>query len=239
MPLLNTGSRNPAVGQEGPRGNSVSTTARVTGLLWLLLSALASTGLTASTPATPQAEDFLVSSFGAQRGSVGDLDGDGRPDLAVVRDLGWGSKGFLYGIQIQLTAHDNPSSFQVSARESGLLIISRDVTGDRFPDLIITSASSFTPVGVWVNDGRGGFTQGDPSAYPADVWHEGSGLCSNPNRDLLPADLPQSRRPLIDFSLKRDIPAEEVVEHLLRPATRVKVLRNKTNPPPSRAPPIL
>jgi len=45
--------------------------------------------------------------------AIGDLDGDGRPEIAFVRSLGSGPKGTRY--QIDLTTHAFPSSFTVSA----------------------------------------------------------------------------------------------------------------------------
>jgi hypothetical protein len=133
-------------------------------------------------PATP--------SFCDQGCAIADLDGDGRPDLAVARAEGWGPSGFQYRIDLDLTTRVGLSSFSVSAQSGGLRIIPRDVNGDWDLDLVITSAWSFTPVGVWINDGHGGFTRGDPTAYPQSTWDEGPGILMETPHEIFQATVP-------------------------------------------------
>ena len=131
---------------------------------------------------------------------IADLDGDGRPDFAIVRAEGWDSKGLRYRIELQLTTGVSPSSFNVSAEIGGLRIFPRDVDGDQALDLVIMSAWSFAPVGVWINNGHGEFTRGDPTAYPRSIWTEGPKVVSNTPQEELKATVPQSYRSCIDFS---------------------------------------
>jgi hypothetical protein len=66
------------------------------------------------------------------------------------------------------------SSLDLAAGEGGLLVTARDVDGaGNDLDLIIKSASSFTPVGVWINDHHGGFTKADASIYAPSIWADG------------------------------------------------------------------
>jgi hypothetical protein len=146
----------------------------------------------APTPSAVQLPPTL--SFCDQGCAIADLDGDGRPDLAIVRAEGWGPKGFQYRIDLDLTSRVGPSSFSVFAQSGGLLIIPRDVNGDRDLDLIITSAWSLTPVGVWINDGRGRFTRGDPTAYPQSTWAEGLRIFSDTPHETFHATIPKSSR---------------------------------------------
>jgi hypothetical protein len=51
----------------------------------------------------------------------------------------------------------------ITAPAGGLQISSRDVNGDSFPDVIVTTAWTNTPVAVLLNDGVGNFTSSSPS----------------------------------------------------------------------------
>jgi len=106
-------------------------------------------------------------------GAVADLDGDNVPDLAIVSAKGRGPKGFQYQLELHLSARPALSSLSITARERGLRIVARDVDGDGDLDLVITSALSLAPVEVWINDGHGRFTKGNPAAYPSSIWGEG------------------------------------------------------------------
>jgi hypothetical protein len=104
------------------------------------------------------------------RSIVADLDGDGRPDLAIVKALGWGQKGFSYQLELNLSTHPAPSSFAITAKGSGLQIVARDVDGDGDLDLVVTTEWPPAPVGVWINDKHDHFAldSGDAiSAYLA------------------------------------------------------------------------
>ena len=99
----------------------------------------------ASTPSAVQLP--FTPSFCDQGCAIADLDGDGRPDLAIARAEGWGPSGFQYRIDLDLTTRAGLSSFSVFAQRGGLLLIPRDVDGDWDLDLIITSAWTFPPSG--------------------------------------------------------------------------------------------
>jgi hypothetical protein len=149
----------------------------------------------ASEAPTPSAVQLPIAPFFCDQGcAIADLDGDGRPDLAIVRAEGWGPNGFQYRIDLDLTTRVGLSSFSVSAERGGLRIIPRDVNGDWDLDLIITSAWSFTPVGVWINDGHGGFTRSDPTAYPQSTWTEGPRIFSDTPHETFQATVPESSR---------------------------------------------
>ena len=80
-----------------------------------------------------------------QGGVIADLDGDGRPDFAIVRAEGWDSKGLRYRIELQLSTGASPSSFSVSAEKGGLRLVPRDVDGDGDLDLVVMSAWGRAP----------------------------------------------------------------------------------------------
>jgi hypothetical protein len=186
----------PKPSMAAPRSGSFRRAALILCALWGLSAAcLASETLSPS--ALPLETTPLLWDQGCV---IADLDGDGRPDFAIVRAEGWGSKGFQYRIELDLTTRVGLTSFSVSAQRGGLRIIPRYVNGDWDLDLVITSAWSFTPVGVWINDGHGGFTQGDLTAYSRSIWTEGPGVSSDAPHDRPQATVPQSYRSCIDFS---------------------------------------
>jgi len=140
--------------------------------------------------------------------AIGDLDGDGRPEIAIVRSEGSGPKGAQYRIDLNLTAQALPSSFTVSAERGGLRIFPRDVDGDGDMDLVIMSAF-LVPVSVWINDGHGGGGEGDPAAYPKSIWTEGHRIwVSNTSSQTFPATLLQPPRTGFDFPLSSLLRAE-------------------------------
>jgi len=129
-----------------------------------------------------------------QGGAIADLDGDGRPDRAIVRAESRGPNAFKYRIELSLSTRVGSSSFSVAGEEGGLRIVPRDVDGNGTVDLVITSARWFTPVGIWINDGHGSFTEGDPTIYPQSAWTEGNGVSSDNPRETFQATVPQISR---------------------------------------------
>jgi hypothetical protein len=97
------------------------------------------------------------------------LDGDHRPDLANSIPAGVDVQGFQYRVEFQLSSGWASEAFTVStSNRLGLNIVPRDVDGDHDLDLVITSGALRQPVGIWLNDGKGGFSQTDASLYPVE-----------------------------------------------------------------------
>jgi hypothetical protein len=111
----------------------------------------------------------------ATRGSAGvaDFDGDSRADIAFAKPQGSVNGVYHYQIEVLLSAQPR-TTFDVESGSAagGLDITARDVDGDRDLDLVITTEFSRKPVGVWINDGHGRFTQGDTAAYSTSIWQE-------------------------------------------------------------------
>jgi len=129
-----------------------------------------------------------------QGAAIADLDGDGRPDLAIVREAGSSPDGSQYRIELHLTTRPTVSYLNIGAEKGGLQIVPRDVDGDRDLDLIIAGAASDRAVGVWINDSKGGFTQGEAHAYPRTLWTEITETVSYIPQHLLQAMLAQPSR---------------------------------------------
>lgn len=96
--------------------------------------------------------------------AIADFDGDSRPDFASV-DAGQISTRFTkYWIEFRLSG--GPSrGVTITGPTGGLQIASRDVNGDSFPDVIVTTVWTNTPVAVLLNDGVGNFTSSSPSEF--------------------------------------------------------------------------
>jgi len=101
--------------------------------------------------------------------AVADLDGDHIPDIASGISTGHTSEGYSYRVDLDFSGNRGVKTLSVfSADSTGLNIEAVDIDGDHDLDLIITGRLS-QPVGVWLNDGRGSFTQGDPAKYALSV----------------------------------------------------------------------
>jgi hypothetical protein len=98
-----------------------------------------------------------------------DFDGDRVPDLASVQagpDLASRTR---YWIRLNFSL-GNARSFAVSGPAGGLQIVSRDVNGDSFLDLIISTRLANEPVAVLLNDGAGNFRLADVGEFGAGIW---------------------------------------------------------------------
>jgi hypothetical protein len=97
--------------------------------------------------------------------AIEDFDGDSRPDVATVSDCANGAANNHYRITFQLS-RGGSQNIDLSAPGGGLELSSRDVNGDDFLDVVVTTAGTNRPVAVLLNDGAGTFTASDPSAFP-------------------------------------------------------------------------
>jgi len=98
--------------------------------------------------------------------AIADLDGDLRPDLASIQAEPNSSGSTNYWIQLQLSATGR-QSIRVVAPAGGLRIETRDVNGDNAIDLVLAEAWFDRPIAVFLNNGHGGFSRAEPTAFPA------------------------------------------------------------------------
>src|SRR6266852_2772488 len=97
--------------------------------------------------------------------AIADFDGDNRPDLATVQVGHSSSWDTHYWIAFQLSRGPR-QILGITAPTGGLRITSRDVNGDNFLDVVVTTAWTNRPVAVLLNDGQGNFKASSPSAFP-------------------------------------------------------------------------
>jgi hypothetical protein len=131
-------------------------------LLLLVFASIIAVCLETGAPArnsTPH-EAGIVPQF-----TIEDFDGDNRPDIATVLAGPSGAVNNHYRITFQLSSGGS-QNIDLAAPVGGLDLSSRDVNGDDFLDVVVTTAGTNWPVAVLVNDGAGTFTTSDPSAFP-------------------------------------------------------------------------
>jgi len=164
-------------------------------LCWFLAPAPAS-GAARSTLPT----HFLRSGLAA----VADLNGDHLPDVASGVNTGRTSKGYSYRVDVDLSGNAAQKSFfsVYSEEPNGLNIEAIDVDGDHDLDLVITGRLSLQPIGVWINDGSGGFTPGDLQQYALSIWESRQSL-NSPRVVSSPAVQFEWRRPHIALTHER------------------------------------
>ncbi len=109
--------------------------------------------------------------------SFTDLDGDLSPDMVRSTMVGPEARGFAYTVEFQMSAGRLSKPIRVHARDVwGLQIVPRDVDGDHDLDLVVTTGAYAHAVGVWLNDGKGGFTSAGILQFPASIWQPGHSL---------------------------------------------------------------
>jgi FG-GAP-like repeat len=142
-----------------PRGAAWPTLFCVALILSCLLSGIAPFGTAAASPGSPSARLGLV----VPQFTIGDFDGDSQPDLASVQTGQIGDTRYFvdFGLSTGLR-----QTIGVTAPAGGVQLTSRDVNGDSYPDVVVTTSWTNRPVAVLLNDGRGTFTQSAPSAFP-------------------------------------------------------------------------
>jgi hypothetical protein len=110
--------------------------------------------------------------------AVADFDGDSQPDLAITKMEAQGA-GYVYWLEFELStkreadpARQRPGLPTLASSVFGLHLTPRDVDGDHDLDIVVTVGVARQPVAVWINDGQGGFEEGDLAAYPTLTWGE-------------------------------------------------------------------
>jgi hypothetical protein len=96
--------------------------------------------------------------------AIGDFDGDRQPDLATVGIARVSSLNFRYLISFQLSK-GKVQTIGVTGPAGGLVLLARDVNGDRALDLVLATAWRHELVAVLLNDGQGNFSAARPGQF--------------------------------------------------------------------------
>ena len=148
--------------------------------------------------ATSAPARLLAGASGLASGfALEDFDGDQTVDFAEVQAERRDSRDTDYWIALHLSS--GPShDVRISAPPGGLALSTRDVNGDDFPDLVITTRWTNRPVAVLVNDGQGNFYRAPASLFPGAFANaiEHVRISCNEVRDCVSAILPRERSSL-------------------------------------------
>jgi FG-GAP-like repeat len=201
-------------------------------LLSCLFIGFARLGNAANSPETSRS----ASGPTAAQFAIADFDGDSRPDIASVHAGQSGSRDALYLIDFRLTGGLR-QTIGVTAPTGGLQLRSRDVNGDSYPDVVVTTFWTNQPVAVLLNDGRGNFTQSDPSEF------QGAFATSENSRISMPAAINDAAAALWSRNswgereeCERASSPQTVAEHLVTSAFHFAGL-SRSDPFFGRAPP--
>ena len=127
--------------------------------------------LAASEPSAPGSFPYPRHGLLGRNALVADLDGDGRPDLAVAKTTLHGRHAPEYRLKLYLTAGGGKSSLRIPVRE-GLFFLGRDVDGDGHLDLVVMRGSSPpSTVAIWLNDGHGRFSESATAYFSPDGYY--------------------------------------------------------------------
>jgi hypothetical protein len=134
-------------------------------------------------------------------GAIADIDGDHIPDFASGINVGRTAQGYSYRVDLDLSNNPGARPFSVVSQEpTGLNIEAIDVDGDHDLDLVISGRLSRTPIGVWLNDGKGVFTLGDAND-PVQFWSATASVQS-PIVAAVDGRQSESRRPPVKLRRK-------------------------------------
>jgi len=94
-----------------------------------------------------------------------DFDGNQTTDVALSSTVAHDRSGYLQEVRVHLGA-SVPSFFGFHSRSARIQLGARDIDGDLDLDILVLDGTSMVPIGIWLNDGSGNFSEGDLARYP-------------------------------------------------------------------------
>jgi hypothetical protein len=126
------------------------------------------------------------------------LDADNQADWIRAYPCAVPGGGAAFCVRVAVSETSSTQTIIMKTNAKGVRISSHDVDGDHLPDVLVMSADDGSPIGVWINDGHGGFQESDVRSYPSSVWHEDPLLCQTRPPEHVPL---ASMNGIQDFSL--------------------------------------
>jgi hypothetical protein len=177
-------------------------------------------------------------SLGSTQFAIADFDGDRQPDLALIRVTRNGSPTSQYSVDFNFSSGHKPA-ICIIGPSGGLQITPRDVNGDKFADLVVTSFLDSQFVAIFLNDGKGNFVPAEPSDFPGAV--KGTDF-----RLIAPEDVPAGQLALLsgrdtagDAGVSADWHGPREISATALPGSPLKVRAELAFPSAGRAPPLV
>jgi hypothetical protein len=96
--------------------------------------------------------------------AAGNLDSDDKVDFAVADRMGHSPEGYNYRLQLTLS-QEQSQIFHFRSTDSALNLSIVDLDHDADLDVVLTHALSGEIAGVWLNNGSGGFQEGNTADF--------------------------------------------------------------------------
>jgi hypothetical protein len=170
--------------------------------------------------------------------AAANLDSDDKIDFAIADRTGRSAEGYNYRLQLALS-HENSQVFHFHSTDSALNLSIIDLDDDADLDVVLTHALSGEIAGVWLNNGRGGFHEGNTADFRGMQVKLGGGV-SVASESIPPAvgSLPLRKSlTALTQSVRLDIPTGPAVGSL-RDFAGAETGRVSDHPIASRAPPV-
>jgi len=113
--------------------------------------------------------------------AIADFDGDRHPDLATVELVRFNPLHSRYSVSFQLS-RGRLQTIALTGPAGGLLLLARDVNGDRALDVVLVTARRHELLAVLLNDGSGNFASADPGQFRINVVSSRTQLATSPSR---------------------------------------------------------
>jgi hypothetical protein len=181
-------------------------------------------------------QDLASNPYTGARFVIADLDGDEKPDLALVELQALRSANANYSIRVKLS-QGQESAIGVNGPLGGLKVVARDVNGDDNVDLVVTSNLDGQFVEVLLNDGQGNFSAAAPGEFlqpnDSNAGSVGTALVNHAElATLVSARSSQDEAAVLEDSFQEAIPTDFYFPASLGcSARRVSVLRQGRSPP--------
>jgi hypothetical protein len=98
--------------------------------------------------------------------AAADFDGDKSVDLARVSVRRAGDSVLASGVDLFAFCKNSVPPIFGSFPQVGLVLSARDIDADHDQDLVLRDRFAGEALGVWLNDGMGGFSETEPADFP-------------------------------------------------------------------------
>jgi hypothetical protein len=100
--------------------------------------------------------------------AIGDFNTDGMPDAAIADRVPEPIDGASYRIEFSVSGRE-PATVAFDSEQDALTVRLSDVDHDNDLDVVVSGALSRQVVGIWLNDGRGGFSPSDARPFASEI----------------------------------------------------------------------